>query len=136
MVACINEPNIQDVDGRLKYDEVHYEIEEGKDGENILKVVADKDYLNSEHTKYPVTIDPTVWWVNDRLESASVTDFEYTKSMNLKHTNLIQIYNKSKYGPYTTSEDACYIDTSGIDKNNAMVGSTGTFYGSDIKKRI
>ena len=68
LVACINEPNIQDVDGRLKYDEVHYEIEEGKDGENILKVVADKDYLNSEHTKYPVTIDPTVWWVNDRLE--------------------------------------------------------------------
>ena len=134
LVACINEPNIQDVDGRLKYDEVHYEIEEGKDGENILKVVADKDYLNSEHTKYPVTIDPTVWWVNDRLESASVTDFEYTKSMNLKHTNLIQIYNKSKYGPYTTSEDACYIDTSGIDKNNAMVGSTGTFYGSDIKE--
>lgn len=134
LVACISEPNIQDADGKITYDEVHYEIEKDKSGEYILKVVADKDYLNSEKTKYPVTIDPTVWWVNDRLESASVTDFEYTKSMNLKHTNLIQIYNKSKYGPYTTAEDACYIDTSGIDKNNAMVGSTGTFYGSDIKE--
>lgn len=89
--------------------------------------------MNSEDTKYPVKIDPTVWWVNDKLESASVTDFEYTKNLNMKHTNLIQIYNKSKYGPYTTAQDACYIDTSGIDTDNALVGSTSTFYGSDIK---
>lgn len=134
LVAYISEPNIKDAGGGLTYDEVHYEIEKGKNGEYILKVVAEKDYLDAGATKYPVTIDPTVWWVNDRLESASVTDFEYTKSMNLKHTNLIQIYNKSKYGPYTTAEEACYIDTSGIDKNNALVGSTGTFYGSDIKE--
>lgn len=133
MVAYVSEPNIKDADGKITYDEVHYEIEDNKNGDYTLRVVVDNAYLESDKTNYPIIIDPTVWWVNDRLESASVTDFEYTKDMNRKHTSSIQIYNKSKYGPYTTSEDACYIDTSGIDKNNAMVGSTGTFYGSDIK---
>lgn len=134
LVACINEPNIQDSDGKLTYNEIHYETQKVKNGEYILKVVIDEEYLNSENTKYPVTIDPTAWWVNDRLESASVSSMEYTKNINMKHTNLIQIYNKAKYGPYLTAEDVCYIDTSGIDKNNALVGTAETFYGSDIKE--
>lgn len=134
LVACINEPNLQDANGRLTYDEVHYEIEEGKDGEYILKIVVDKDYLNSENTKYPVTIDPTVWWVDDRLESVSVSDFPYTLNINRKHGTYFSIHNKGiKYSPYSESQDSCYIDTSGIDTNNAIFGSTGTFYGSNIE---
>lgn len=27
LTACINEPNIQNADGKLTYEEVHYEIE-------------------------------------------------------------------------------------------------------------
>ena len=133
LAACISEPNIQDADGKLTYEEVHYEIEKDKSGEYILKVVADKDYLNSEKTKYPVTIDPTVWWVNDRLESANVSNLQYSLNVNIKNLTTIRIHNKGIVH-YPNTEDVCYIDTSGIDKNNALVGSTGTFYGSDIKE--
>lgn len=133
LVACISEPNIQDADGKLSYDEVHYEIEKDKNGEYILKVVAEKDYLDSEHTKYPVIIDPSVLWLNDRLESACVSSWANTQSINRKNTVSIRIHNKGIVY-YPNTEDVCYIDTSGIDKNNALVGSTGTFYGSDIKE--
>ena len=132
LVACINEPNIQDADGKLTYEEVHYETEKSKDGEYILKVVVDEEYLKSGYIKYPVTIDPTVWWVNDRLESACVSNLQYSLGTNRKNTTSIRIHNNGII-MYPNTEDACYIDTSGIDKNNALIGSTGTFYGSDIK---
>ena len=55
-----------------------------KDGEYILKVVVDEEYLKSGYIKYPVTIDPTVWWVNDRLESACVSNLQYSLGTNRK----------------------------------------------------
>ncbi|MCI9126489.1 MAG: RHS repeat protein, partial [Eubacterium sp.] len=133
LIAYISEPNIQDADGKLTYDEVHYETEKGRNGEYILKVVVDEEYLGSEDTKYPVTIDPTVWWTSDRLESACVSNLQYSLNVNRKNTTTVRIHNNGII-MYPNTEDACYIDTSGIDKNNAMVGSTGTFYGSDIKE--
>ena len=108
-------------------------MESLKKDEYILKVVVENEYLNSKDIKYPITIDPTVSWFNDSLQSASVTNFEYSKSFNLKHTSVIQIYNKAKYGQHIYAEDMCYIDTSGIDYNTGMAGSSSMFYGSDVK---
>ena len=133
LIAYISQPNIKDANGELVYDEIHYEIESLENDEYILKVVVENEYLNSKDVKYPITIDPTVSWFNDSLQSASVTDFEYSKSFNLKHTSVIQIYNKAKYGQHIYAEDMCYIDTSGIDYNNGMAGSSAMFYGSDVK---
>lgn len=133
LIAYISQPNIKDANGELVYDEIHYEIESLENDEYILKVVIENEYLNSKDVKYPITIDPTVSWFNDSLQSASVTNFEYSKSFNLKHTSVIQIYNKAKYGQHIYAEDMCYIDTSGIDYNTGMAGSSSMFYGSDVK---
>ena len=83
------------------------------------------------------TIDPTVWWVDSRLEAASVTDFPYTLDTNRRYTSTIVVRNKGiNFYPYLDTTDTCYIDTSGIDENNAIVGTSGTFYGSDVKGSI
>ena len=133
LIAYISQPNIKDANNELVYDSIHYEMESLKKDEYILKVVVENEYLNSKDIKYPITIDPTVSWFNDSLQSASVTNFEYSKSFNLKHTSVIQIYNKAKYGQHIYAEDMCYIDTSGIDYNTGMAGSSSMFYGSDVK---
>lgn len=133
LIAYISQPNIKDANNELVYDSIHYEMESLKKDEYILKVVVENEYLNSKDIKYPITIDPTVSWFNDSLQSVSVTNFEYSKSFNLKHTSVIQIYNKAKYGQHIYAEDMCYIDTSGIDYNTGMAGSSSMFYGSDVK---
>lgn len=131
LVAYISAPNMKDADGELTYNHIHYKTEKGKQGEITLKVVVDKEYLDAKDTKYPVTIDPTVWWVGDRLESVCVSNFEGTKGINRKNGDSIRIHNNG-ITHYANTEDVCYIDTSGIDKDNALTGSTSTFYGADV----
>ena len=80
LVAVINEPSIKDAEGNILYNEIKYKIRRNKDKEKILSIQIDKEYLQSEKTKYPIVVDPTVWWVNDRLPSVIVSNFPYTHS--------------------------------------------------------
>lgn len=132
-IAYIGEPNIKDGKGNITYKDVDYDISKNSTDEYTLKVIVDSEYLDK--ASYPVTIDPTVWWVDSRLEAASVTDFPYTLDTNRRYTSTIVVRNKGiNFYPYLDTTDTCYIDTSGIDENNAIVGTSGTFYGSDVKE--
>lgn len=128
LVAYINEPFITDDNKVINYESIKYEID--KDS-NKLRIKVDDSYLESKDTKYPIKIDPTAIWTSDRLESATVTNLSYTLGMNLKNSSSFRVHNNGIVF-YPNTEEMCYIDTSGIDKNNAIFGWKGTFYGSDV----
>lgn len=124
LVAYISEPNIKHANSDVTYEEVYYEIEENEDGSYVLNVIVDEEYLSNKSTKYPVTIDPVVFWTNTYLESAAVNDMPYSASYNLKNTDRIQLQNKCRtFGPYVDSQQYCYIDTSDMLSGDAFVGN-------------
>lgn len=134
VVAYVSEPNITDAEGDVVYDDIDYEIEKISDREYRLKVVVSENYLNSEDTKYPIIIDPTVLWFNDKLESVSVSDFPYSLDINRKNYTIMSVHNKGiKYSPYSKSTDSSYIDTSEIDADCTLCDTVSTFYGSNVE---
>lgn len=130
IVAYINEPNIKDGNGRLTYEEVDYEIENTGKGKYIFKIVVDKEYFKSPDIKYPVIIDPYVAWMDNALESATLSSNMSTMTTNFKNGAYFQVQNKAITNPpYTGVEYCCYIDTD----VNPFVGTTEQFYGSRIE---
>lgn len=121
LVAYISEPNIKHADSDKTYEEVYYELEDKKDGSYVLKVVVSEDYLLDESTKYPVIIDPTITWTSDNLESAAVSSFPYTTTVNMKNTITMQLKNKcnTQY-PYTGTVQYCYIDTTALNSSEVF----------------
>ncbi|MFQ9515600.1 MAG: RHS repeat-associated core domain-containing protein [Eubacterium sp.] len=130
VVANIEEPNIKDKSGELTYEEVTYEVEEQGKGDYILKVVVDKNYLESTDTEYPIVIDPTVVWMDYALQSATVSNFPYSADINLKNGASFSVQNRAMTRvPYTDTEYFCYIDTN----CSPLSGTLEQFYGSYIK---
>lgn len=130
LVAYISEPFITDNKGETTYENIEYKLKDDK-----IQLVINSKYLCDRNTSYPITIDPTVFWMGDRLESASVSNFQYSQNYNIKHTDKICLRNKNmQFTPYTDTVEMCYIDTSGIDNNNALTGYTSYFYGSDVSE--
>lgn len=130
-VAYIDSPNIKDKNGELRYDVVSYEIEKQENGTYLLKVVVDEDYLKSSETEYPVTIDPTVVWMDFHLESATVSSFSGNSSMNLKNgaSFEVQYYGINRV-PLNNTEYRCYVDT----MVNPLSGDMGDFNGSYVQE--
>ncbi len=62
-------PYMYDSNNNYSYD-VHYEINAISKGRYYITIVADKEFLKSEATSYPVVIDPAV---NTRRESSAIT---------------------------------------------------------------
>lgn len=64
VVGAIDTPYMDDATGQNYSEEIIYEIEEkkGKDNTYILSMIVDEEYLYSEKTVYPVTIDPSYTW--------------------------------------------------------------------------
>ena len=131
-VAFIEAPNIKDKNDRLSYDDVAYELDYTEENP-ILKVVADPEYL--ENASYPVTIDPSVVWMQDKLESVAVSTASALSDMNLQNSSIISIYNKGlNRVPYEGSECYCYIDTSNVFNGNAFAGKPDLLQDMRIEK--
>ena len=129
-VAYIDSPNIKDKNGEYRYDVVSYEIEEQENETYLLKVVVNEDYLKSPETEYPVTVDPTVVWMDSHLESATVSSFSGNSSMNLKNGASFEVqYCGINRVPLNNTEFRCYVDT----MINPLSGDIGEFDGSYVK---
>lgn len=129
-VAYIDSPNIKDKNGELRYDSVSYEIEEQENETYLLKVVVDEDYLKSSEIEYPVTVDPTVVWMDSHLESATVSSFSGNSSMNLKNGASFEVqYCGINRVPMNNTEFRCYVDT----MVNPLSGNMGWFSGSYVQ---
>lgn len=61
IVASISAPYLSDVKGNISYDAVEMKLEKSRDGSYLINLTVEEDYLNDE-SRYPVTIDPTVYW--------------------------------------------------------------------------
>lgn len=131
LVAYIDEPNIKDKDGEIRYDEVSYEIDEKGEGDYILNIVVDENYLQSTERNYPVTIDPTVVWMDSYLPSVTISTFTGHQNYNWKNDKYFQDQNKAIHTtPYQNTQYMCYIDTT----NGPLSGDMEQFYGSRIEK--
>lgn len=129
-VAYIDKPNLIDANGRIKYDEVTYEMEQQKNGVYNLKIVVDKNYLYSEDTKYPVVIDPTVVWMDSYLASATVSSFTGHRDTNMKNGESFEVqYHGRNTAPFSGTEYRCYIKTDGTP----LSGSMKQFLGSEVE---
>ena len=64
ITGFIAAPWMNDATGDAYSEDITYELEEveGKDGEYLLTMTIDEDYLNDPARQYPVTIDPTNTW--------------------------------------------------------------------------
>lgn len=129
-VAYIDSPNIKEKNGEIRYDVIDYEIELQDNGTYLLKVVVDEEYLQSTDLMYPVTIDPTVVWMDSYLESATVSNYVGHTSLNLKNGASFEVQNCGrKMVPFNDTEYRCYIDT----KGRPLSGNLEEVYGSYIK---
>lgn len=129
-VAYVDSPNIKDKNEKYRYDVVAYELEEQENETYLLKVVVDENYLESSETEYPVTIDPTVVWMDSHLESATVSSFSGNSSMNLKNGASFEVqYCGINRVPLNNTEFRCYVDT----MINPLSGDIGEFDGSYVQ---
>jgi len=77
---------MEDAGGKYS-DKVDYTIEEN-DGGYIIKIIADKDFLNASDTKYPVIIDPSVMITGSSVTFDSCVDQQYPTSNYYLSQNL------------------------------------------------
>ena len=128
-IAYIAAPNIKDNGGILDYDNVHYEIKEEKE-EYIISVVVNQEYLNDKERMYPITIDPTMVWMDNRLQSALVSSFTGHRNVNIINGENIEVQNCGRnFAPYTNTEYMCFISTEGLP----YTGNMDEFYGARIE---
>lgn len=128
IVAYIDSPNIKAKQGELKYEEIKYEVEKTKNGKYILKVVVDENFLKSPHTKYPVTIDPTVVWMDSFLPSATVSSFIGQQNMNMKNGEYFEVQNNGRTtAPFAGTEFRCFISTFGSPLSGTMEQFNGSY---------
>lgn len=130
VVAYINSPNIVDKSGKIRYDVVSYNVEEVAEGQYLVEVVVDDKYLNSKDTVYPVTIDPTVVWMDSYLGSSTVSSFAGHSSTNLRNGETFEVQNCGRtMEPFKNTEFRCYIDTTGVP----LSGNLDDFQGSYVE---
>lgn len=108
IVASISAPYVADADGNVSYDDVYMEMEKNKDGSYLIKLIVEEDYLKNEN-KYPVTIDPTVYWDNN---SANIN----TSDNNPENFSAVA----GSYRFYTGIDDEGYERTAYIQFSKAL----------------
>lgn len=75
VVASISAPFVSDAEGNISYDDVQRELKENGNGSYFINLIIDEEYLKDKN-KYPITIDPTVYWekINDLRINSSDDD--------------------------------------------------------------
>lgn len=61
IVAIISAPYLSDKEGNISYDAVRMKLEKKREGSYLVNLIVDEGYLN-DRSRYPVVIDPTVYW--------------------------------------------------------------------------
>lgn len=122
-IAIIAAPNIIDSNGNEDYTHVSYKLD-GKDGEQILRIIIDNDYLDDKNTKYPLTVDPTAVWFREKLPTAIVNNVT-GRSDDIVSSNLLTVENNYAYdGEKSKRSSRVYIDTTNfIDGTDWLVGN-------------
>ena len=109
LVFAIPTPFMYDAENRISND-VHYTLTEQNGNKYILTVTADADWINSENTISPVTIDPMI----ETERSRDDIDSTFVASANAYKTqNMIGIHNL-----YVGWETAYYQHTRTLIKFN------------------
>ena len=82
---------------------------------------------------YPITIDPTMVWMDNRLQSALVSSFTGHRNVNIINGENIEVQNCGRnFAPYTNTEYMCFISTEGLP----YTGNMDEFYGARIESAI
>ena len=79
-------PYMFDANGAIS-NAVVYELQETNDGQYMLVVVADADWINDPDRTFPVSIDPTLYDKTQNTNAAITTTYTTSGDPNLKHTN-------------------------------------------------
>lgn len=132
-IGCIMPPNITDAKGNTTYDDIKYSLKKTKE-ETILKLVVNKDYLENSKLAYPIKIDPTPVWFNDKLSTAMVID---TLSEQNIHGDILTVANKAgATGFGYISEYRTYLDTSMIVKGESSGYQPSNIFGRYIESAL
>lgn len=132
-VGYILPPNISDGNGNINYEDISYEIKK-QNGETYLVLKVKDEYFENEKIAYPVKIDPTAIWFNDKLRTAMVCNMKYTADLNIPGDTLY-IENKCRNSyMYMNTEERAYLDTGKVTSNEPFVGESDGIFGKQIEK--
>ena len=120
-VAYINPPNIKDDKGDFDYESVKYELKEDNN-KTILIVKVDDEYFNNEKLKYPVVIDPSMYWTSYTLNLVGVNSMSSLSDSTITG-NPLKVSNKLlNASPYNTMETRLFLKTNNLLNGNTFVG--------------
>jgi hypothetical protein len=87
IVGYIAPPNITDGDGNTDYENVTYSLIR-KNNETVITVSVNEMYFEKEDLKYPVTVDPTMQWMSDKLTTTGVWSVPFMADSTLSQNPL------------------------------------------------
>lgn len=101
LVGGIQAPYMNDATEKNYSESITYDLEtvSEEDGSYILTMTVDSDYLNSENTEYPVTIDPSYTWTG----SSAIYDVYVLSGSSYAGMNF---YNSSTTGMFAGRTNA------------------------------
>lgn len=131
IVGYIAPPNITDGDGNTDYENVTYSLIR-KNNETVITVSVNEMYFEKEDLKYPVTVDPTMQWMSDKLTTTGVWSVPFMADSTLSQNPLtVSNYLLNTY-PYN-SENRIYLDTKNLLNGNAFTGDKAPLKGMYIE---
>lgn len=131
-IGYIMPPNITDADKNVNYEDIKYKLEETKK-ETIIKLVVSEGYFNNENLAYPVKIDPTLVWFNNKLATAVVCSASVISGSNLHGENLYVNNKAITTGVFAGSEQRVYLDTSKVAVGDCFIQGPGNISGKYIE---
>lgn len=130
-VGYIAPPNITDGDGNTDYENVTYSLIK-KNNETVIMVSVNEMYFENKDLKYPVTVDPTMQWMSDKLTTTGVWSVPFMADSTLNQNPLtVSNYLMNTY-PYN-SENRIYLDTKNLLNGNAFTGDKAPLKGMYIE---
>ncbi len=131
IVGYIAPPNITDGDGNTDYENVTYSLIR-KNNETVITVSVNEMYFEKEDLKYPVTVDPTMQWMSDKLTTTGVWSVPFMADSTLSQNPLtVSNYLLNTY-PYN-SENRIYLDTKNLLNGNAFTGDKAPLKGMYVE---
>ncbi|MCI8955657.1 MAG: DNRLRE domain-containing protein [Eubacterium sp.] len=131
IVGYIAPPNIKDGDENTDYENVTYSLIK-KNNETVITLSVNEMYFENENLKYPVTIDPTMQWMSNKLTTTGVWSVPFMADSTLSQNPLtVSNYLLNTY-PYN-SENRIYLDTKNLLNGNAFVGEKAPLKGKYIE---
>ena len=125
IVGRVDIPVLIDAKGNEDYESVKYILD--KDEKTKITIEVDQEYFDQEDLTYPVTIDPTAFWMHTKLNTAQICSMSAVANQTL-HPTTLHVENKCRTNfPYVGTEQRIYIDTSYINNEDSFAGSSGAF---------